>query len=399
VTKAAAEEAVAEGAEAAGLPRQSRARGQQMRWAEVDASAIRDNAAAIVGALGGGVALMAMVKAGAYGHGAVLAATAACAGGAGWLGVSSPEEALELREAGVTAEILTVGWTHPARLADLIAAGVHITVWEPDQVTAAAEAGGGRPARLHFKIDSGMGRLGSAPGAVPALVAAVERAGRHVEPVGAFTHFADADAADTAHALGQDRAFLEAVRPLRRRWPGLLLHAANSAATLRLPGTRHDMVRCGIALYGYPPATAGGSLPLRPAMAFKSLVTQVKTVHPGQSVGYGRTWVAQRDTRVATVAAGYADGVHRAQSNRGIVLIGGRCPVIGRISMDHLTADVSAVDSVRAGDEVVIFGRQGGEWLGADEVAEAGGTISYEILCAVSSRVPRFPVDPAPPEG
>jgi alanine racemase len=369
-----------------------------MRWAEVDPSAIRDNAAAIRGALGGGVALMAMVKAGAYGHGAVVAAAAACAGGATWLGVSSPDEALELAAEGLDAEILTVGWTHPGRLAELIDAGVHLTVWEPEQVAAAATAAGRRPARLHLKIDSGMGRLGSAPGAVPDLLRAVERAGRRVEPVGAFTHFADADAATTDHTLGQDRVFLGAVEPLRERWPGLLLHAANSAATLRLPQTRHDLVRCGIALYGYPPEMAGATLTLRPAMAFKALVTQVKTVLPGQSVGYGRTWAAQRETRVATVAAGYADGVHRAQSNRGTVLIGGRrCPVIGRISMDHLTADVSAVDAVRPADEAVLFGRQGTAWLGADEVAAAGGTISYEILCSVSSRVPRFQVAVAPP--
>ncbi|MGD0834382.1 MAG: alanine racemase [Candidatus Dormibacteria bacterium] len=380
------------------VPRPVAAREGQMRWAEVDPSAIRDNAASILRVLGGGVALMAMVKAGAYGHGAVVAAAAACAGGATWLGVSSPDEALELAAEGLGADILTVGWTHPGRLAELIAAGVHLAVWEPDQVAAAAAAAAGRPARLHLKIDSGMGRLGSAPRSVPDLMRAVEQAGRRVEPVGAFTHFADADAAGTDHTLGQDRVFLEAVGPLRERWPGLLLHAANSAATLRLPQTRHDLVRCGIALYGYPPEAAAPGPALRPAMAFKALVTQVKTVLPGQSVGYGRTWVAERETRVATVAAGYADGIHRAQSNRGTVLIGGRrCPVIGRISMDHLTADVSAAEAVRPGDEVVLFGRQGSEWLGADEVAAAGGTISYEILCAVSSRVPRFQVAAVPP--
>ena len=129
-------------------------------------------------------------------------------------------------------------------------------------------------------------------------------------------------------------------------------------------------------------------------MSFRARVTQVKTVHPGQSVGYGRTWVAERDTRVAAISAGYADGVQRAQSNRGSVLVDGRrCPIIGRISMDQLTADVSRVDGVRAGDEAVLFGGQGDAWLGADEVAAAGGTISWEVLCAVSSRVPRLRVE------
>jgi alanine racemase len=238
-----------------------------------------------------------------------------------------------------------------------------------------------------------MGRLGALAAQLPELMAAVERAGTTVEPVAAFTHFADAED-DPEFTLAQDQVFLEAAAMLRRRWPGLLLHAANSAAALGLPATRHDLVRCGIAIYGYAPAGAEGAARLRPAMSLHARVTQVKTVRSGQSVGYGRTWVAERDTRVAAIAAGYADGVQRAQSNRGSVLVGGhRCPIIGRVSMDQLTADVSLVEGVRAGDEAVIFGRQGGGWLGADDVASAVGTISYEVLCAVSARVPRLRVD------
>ena len=165
----------------------------------------------------------------------------------------------------------------------------------------------------------------------------------------AFTHFADAED-DPDFTLRQDHVFVDAVDGLRRRWPGLLLHAANSAAALGLPETRHDLVRCGIAIYGYAPGGCRRRAELRPAMSFRARVTQVKTVRPGQSVGYGRTWVAERDTRVAAIAAGYADGVQRAQSNRGSVLVGGRrCPIIGRISMDQLTADVSLVDGVQAG--------------------------------------------------
>jgi alanine racemase len=360
-----------------------------LKWAEIDATAIRDNTAAIRRVAG--VAVMAMVKADGYGHGATVAARAALAGGASWLGVSSAEEALRLRAEGVTAPILVAGWGHPARLAALIAAGVDLTVWTPAQVAAAAAAAGSAPARVHLKVDTGMGRLGCAPGDLDALAEAVARAGDPVRPIGVFTHFAVAED-DPAWTREQDRVFRGVALPLRRRWPELILHAANSAAALLLPETRHDLVRCGISIYGYPPPGA----PLagwRPAMRVAARITQVKTVAPGHSVGYGRTWVAERPTRVATVAAGYADGIHRALSNRGAVLIGGsRCPVVGRISMDQLTADVSRAEPVGEGEEAVLIGGQGDQHLGADEVAAWAGTISYELLCAVSARVPRVTV-------
>jgi alanine racemase len=375
------------------LPAAGRRR-ELSRWADVDASAIRHNLEVIRRVVGDRVAVMAMVKAAGYGHGAALTAAAALEGGATWLGVSSAEEALQLRAEGFSADLLVVGAAHPAHLDAMVAAGVQITVWDPEQVAAvAAAAGRGLPARIHLKIDSGMGRLGAPPEAVPALIRAVERAGARVEPVAAFTHFADAED-DPDFTLRQDHVFVDAVDGLRRRWPGLILHAANSAAALGLPETRHDLVRCGLAIYGYAPGGTAVATELRPAMSFRARVTQVKTVHPGQSVGYGRTWVAERDTRVAAISAGYADGVQRAQSNRGSVLVDGRrCPIIGRISMDQLAADVSRVDAVRAGDEAVLFGGQGDAWLGADEVAAAGGTISWEVLCAVSSRVPRLRVE------
>jgi alanine racemase len=369
---------------------------QHSRWAEVEASAIRHNVGVIRQVIGDGVEVMAMVKAGGYGHGEVLAAAAALEGGATWLGVSSAEEALQLRAEGLACPLLIVGAANPAHLPALVAAGVHLAVWDPAQVEmAAAAAAAGTPARLHLKVDSGMGRLGALPAQVPELMAAVDRAGARVEPVAAFTHFADAEG-DPDFTLAQDTVFLEAARAMRGRWPGLLLHAANSAAALALPVTRHDLVRCGIAIYGYAPAGAEGADRLRPAMSFHARVSQVKTVRSGQSVGYGRTWVAERDTRVAAIAAGYADGVQRAQSNRGMVLVGGRrCPIVGRVSMDQLTADVSLVEGVRVGDEAVLFGRQGAEWLGADAAGAAAGTISYEVLCAVSARVPRLRVDDA----
>ncbi len=361
-----------------------------LKWAEIDAGAITANTEAVCRRVGKGVAVMAMVKAEGYGHGAVLAATAALEGGATWLGVSSAEEALHLREAGFRAPILITGWAHPAHLEALVAAGVDITVWDSQQVqSAAAAAAAAQPARLHMKVDTGMGRLGCRPEALAGLIEAIEGAGRRVVPVGLFTHFAASDT-DREYSLLQNQRLLAAASVVRGRFPEVMLHAANSAAALHLPETRHRLVRCGIALYGYAPGV-GADGPRAPAMSFRARVTQVKTVAPGESVGYGRTWVAERATRVATVAAGYADGVHRLLSNRGMVLIGGRrSPIVGRISMDQLTADVSEVDAeVRPGDEALIFGRQGSEWLGADETAAWAGTISYEMLCAVSNRVIR----------
>ena len=360
------------------------------KWAEVDPAAIRDNAAEVARAVGPDVRVMAMVKADGYGHGAALAATAALEGGASWLGVSSAEEALHLRREGFRAPLLITGWVPPARVPELVEAQVQMTVWSAEQIAAATRAGGRVPAQIHLKIDTGMGRLGCAPEAVPGLADAIDRARTRLRPVGALTHFAAADS-DASFTRLQDRTFMDAVLDLRRRWPDLIVHAANSAAALGLPETRHSLVRIGIALYGYPPAGAAPTVSLRPAMSFHARITEVKTVPPGQSVGYGRTWIAERGTRVATIAAGYADGVHRAQSSRGCVLVGGcRCPIIGRVSMDQITADISATSGVRAGDEAVLFGRQGDQWLGADEVGAAVGTISYEVLCSVSGRVPRL---------
>ncbi len=360
-----------------------------MKWADVSLGALRRNAAA-VGEVAG-VAVMAMVKAGAYGHGGPPAARALLEGGATWLGVALPGEALELRRAGITAPIQVMGWSHPDTHAALVEAGVDVTASDPAGVEALAGAArrAGRRARLQLKLETGMHRQGIALDDLPAVLDRVAAQPDQLELTGAFTHLADADGDDPGHAEGQHRRFLPAADQVRARFPGALLHCANSAAALRFPHMRHDVVRPGIALYGYlPPNTP--PLRVEPAMAVRALVTHVHTVPRGESVGYGCTWVAPEATRVATVAAGYADGVHRAQSNRGRVLIGGvRCPLVGRVSMDQLSVDVSGLDSVAPGDVATLVG----PGLDAAEVAGVEGTISYEVLCAVSSRVPRRFVD------
>jgi alanine racemase len=362
------------------------------KWAEVDSRALSDNVRAIGDHVGAGVGVMAMVKANGYGHGMLTASRAALAGGAAWLGVSCAEEAQALRQAGIDAPVLITGWCQPRLAAELITAGVDLTVYDADTLEAVIAGArlAGRTASVHLKVDTGMTRLGARADSVPALCASLAAARREVVLRGVFTHFAVAEA-DDAFTAEQNDGLLRAVDCARQIAPDALLHAANSAAALTSPHTWHDLVRAGIAIYGYPPVAT--AVPLRLAMTVVARVTQVRTVSRGDSVGYGRTWRAQRPTRVATVAAGYADGVMRSLSNRGVALIGGqRAPIVGRVSMDQITLDVSDIDNVRSGDAAVLFGVRDGATLDAAAVAEMAGTIANDVLCAVSSRVPRIDV-------
>jgi alanine racemase len=362
------------------------------RWAEVDHTALRDNTAALLAFAAPGCQVMAMVKANGYGHGAVVAARAAIAGGATWLGTSSITEAVELRRAGIGTRILNIGWTAPAELPAAVAHDIDIAVFDVDAVAAAGAAtrDAGRPLRVHWKLDTGMGRLGTPASGWDAMRAALLAARPHVEPVALFTHFASADAESTEFTIEQHERFLAAVAALRDAFPDALLHCANSAALLRLPETHHDLIRPGIALYGYPPVPSAGIVELRVALQVRALVTQVKEVAVGSSVGYGRDWFAARPTRLAIVAAGYADGVDRRNCNTGSVIVGGAvCPMVGRISMDQLGVDVTDTGQVAAGDIATLIGESGGCRIDAADVARSIGTIANEVLCAVSARVPR----------
>lgn len=362
---------------------------------EVSTAAIRANTEAIVRHVGVGVQVMAMVKSNGYGHGLRLAAEAAIAGGATWLGVASSAEALEAVAFGVP--VLVVGRADPGSHDALVEAGVHTTVFDEEGVAATAVAAAtagrvNRRARVHIKVDSGMGRLGVAPSGLGDLLRVIERHADYVEIAGVFTNFADSDAADFAFTEDQHARFVEAAAKVRAVAPAAVVHCSNSGAILRAPHMHHDLVRPGIVLYGYVPGTAAGVVDVRPAMTFLAPVTQVKTVAAGTPVGYGRTWTAPRQAQIATVAAGYADGVLRAQSNRGTVLVAGRrCSIVGRVSMDQLTVDVTDVEAdVRPGDDVGLFGDLFGAVLGADEVAAVVGTIEREILTAVPDRIPRI---------
>jgi alanine racemase len=361
--------------------------GSPLKWAHVDAARLTANTRALVDHAGS-AQVMAMIKANGYGHGAVLTARAAIAGGARWLGVSSPDEAGQLRSAGIDEPILIVGWSPPDALDELITAGVTFTVCTPADVErAAAAAGLGRTAQVHVKIDSGMNRYGAKPETVAELARALRDHAGRVRVTGIFTHFADADGGD-AVLDWQHETFMNALKPIRDISPQAVVHCCNSAATLRFPEYHHDLVRPGIAIYGFAPAHCDGIIELAPAMTFCAQVVHVKTVQSGERVGYNLTWTAPRRSRIATVAAGYADGVRRDLSNRGSVTIGGRlCPIVGRVSMDQTTVDITDCEGVGVGDAAVFFGTSPGNT--AADVASEIGTISYEVLCAVSARVPR----------
>jgi len=350
------------------------------RWAEVDLSAIRHNVRHLASLQPPGVKIIAVVKAGAYGHGAVPVARAALEAGAWGLAVSTPEEAAEVR--GLVADpwlrVLVMGGLLPAEMPRAAEVGCALSVFSEEQVQALA--GAGRPVTVHLKVDTGLGRLGCSPAEAPALARLIAGAAG-LRLGGVFTHFASSDA-DEDLTRRQFQRFQEALNALGVD-PGLR-HAGNSGSALRHPAMALDAVRIGIALYG---CEGEG---LRPALAWRGLVTQVKTLPAGATVGYGAAWRAERETRVATVAMGYADGVHRARGGRGEVLVRGRpAPLIGRVSMDAVTLDVSAIPEVAAGDAATFIGPDGEARITAEEVAEWSATNSYEVLTSIGPRVLR----------
>ncbi|MGA7988324.1 MAG: alanine racemase [Candidatus Dormiibacterota bacterium] len=366
-----------------------------LRWVEIDVDTLAKNAE-VIATLVSPAQVMAMVKSNGYGHGLTIAARAAVEGGATWLGIYTPEEALGLRSSGVRTQALILGWSPPAAQPELIAAGVDMSVFDADgvrSIAAAAAAAGGR-ARVHVKIDTGLHRLGALPETVESLATALVAAHDHIEVGGVFTHFADSGG-DPAFTITQHTRFLEAVAVLRPVAPNALLHCSGSAAVLAHPAMHHDLVRVGIAFYGYPPVP--GTASLRPAMNVFCRVASLRTLEPGETVGYGRTWRAETRRLIATATMGYGQGLPRALSNIGHLAIRGRrCPIVGVVSMDQVTVDVSDLDGVAVGDVAMFIGDRDGVRIGADEVADLTGTLPHEILCGISEGIPRLPgVTPA----
>jgi alanine racemase len=378
-------------------PLQSPHRGAPAR-AVVDLGAIRDNVAALA-RHAGSAAVMAVVKADGYGHGLLPSARAAVRGGASWLGVAQLSEALELRAAGLTVPVLS--WLHVpgSRFAAAIAADVDLSVsalWALQEVAAAARSLG-RTARIHLKVDTGLGRNGAFGDDWPVLLDAARRleAEGAVRIVGVWSHFVYADAPAHPTVRLQQERFVEAVADAERAGCHLeVRHLANSAATLTNPSACFDLVRPGLAVYGLSPVPDLGdsaSFGLTPAMTFAANLAVTKTVPAGQGVSYGHQYVTTRETTLALVPAGYADGIPRNATNVGPVGIGGvRHTVSGRVCMDQFVVDVGPEQQVRPGQEVVIFGRGGVGEPTAEDWARATGTISYEIITRVGARVPRI---------
>ena len=354
-------------------------------WAEVDLSSLRHNVR-VLSELAAPATLLAVCKANAYGHDAKLVAPVFDAmPEVAMLGVASVDEGASLRKAGVSKPILLLSAMLPEEARSAVRAQLTPTIWTRELGLALQQAAEKEKTRVpfHFKVDTGMGRLGARFENAREEFASIKSFDR-LDLRGIYTHMACADEEDDQLTRVQLQRFQE-FRCQVEVPAGVVIHAANSAATLRYPGSRFDMIRPGIALYGSNPFPVG-DVDLKPVMTWKARITNLKTIPVGASVSYGATWTANKPTRIAIISVGYADGFRRSLSNRANVLINGtRCPGVGRVTMDQIMADVSGLD-VYLGDEATLFGRG----LPVEEMARQADTISYETLCGVSSRVPRL---------
>jgi len=364
-------------------------------YCEIDLRAIRHNVGVMRSYLKDGEDFLAVVKANGYGHGAVQVARAALDAGAKMLAVAIPEEGVQLRQAGIDMPILVLGGIEE-EAADIIAAcNLTQVVFDEERILALERAGEkyDRKVCVHLKLDTGMNRIGvRSKEEVQQLVRLIDNLD-HVELTGCFTHMATADedfCEDTHAQIARFGALCEAIAEVH---PGKITrHAANTASIFRYPQAHFDMVRGGIALYGYPPFAE--DLGLKPAMRWVARAVYVKTIQPGDKVSYGGLFEAKKPTRVMTVPVGYADGYRRGLTGKGCVLVRGqRAPILGRVCMDQIMVDVTDIPEAQAGDEVVLLGAQGNDMIDADEMAAWLSTISYEVICSPSARVPRVYVN------
>ena len=364
--------------------------------ADIDLSAVTRNARAVKALIGPDCELMAVVKADGYGLGAEWIARAAIEGGATRLAVACVDEGIVLRRAGFTCPILIMSYGSNSEAPAAVEHGLTLAIHR--QETAVALESAADRARLplrgvpiHIKVDTGLHRFGCLPGEFMPLAEFV-RASRYLRLEGLMTHFATADSKDLSFAHEQLARFAQIQDEAARHGMRFeVVHAANSAATLALPQARFDMVRVGIMLGGhFPSAHLRGLLPLERAVTLRSKLIRVFQVGAGESTGYGRTWVAPRPSTIGLVPVGYADGYPRLLSNRADALVHGqRCPVVGRVSMDQITVDLTEVHGVREGDEVMLLGRQGDNEITAEEIAAHAETITYELFTGLAPRVPR----------
>jgi len=359
-------------------------------WVSVNLDAIKGNVRLLIEQTS--TPVMAIVKANAYGHGSVPVALAALQAGATWCGVARPSEALELRQAGLTCPILLMGYTPEAYISEMIANRISLTVWDIGHVKqiSASAAQSGHNAHLHLKVDTGMSRLGIQVNQADTLAKKIaDEPNIYLE--GIFTHFARADEADTATTDAQESRLLELIATLDKHsiqppWN----HAANSAASLTRPSAYFNLLRFGIAMYGlHPSSECPMPSTFCPALTWKTVLSQVKSLSAGRGVSYGHTYTTRKTERIGTIPVGYADGFRRIPGQQ-VLISGKRVPVVGTICMDQIMVQLDTVPDAKAGDEVVLIGQQQQAYNSAEQMASSWGTINYEVVCAIGSRVPRL---------
>jgi alanine racemase len=364
----------------------------------IDHDALRWNLAQIRNKVGAQVKILSMVKANGYGHGAAPVARTLAAAGSDAFGVATLEEAVELRDAGMRSPILVLAGVYMNQIEEFFNHSLIPVVHDLVGLKQLDDAVKGRGATLnvHVKIDTGMGRLGFLAAEADAWIPALKKL-RALKLAGVFSHFSHAESVQGDYTRRQ----LEIFNGVLKKIPAQdisapLIHFANSAATITLPSAYFDMVRPGIMLYGvYPSAEMANQITLKPVLGWKTRILQLKKVPPQTSISYGQTFITTRESMIATLPVGYADGYQRLLSNRGQVLVRGqRAPVIGRVCMDLTMIDVTDIRNIQQGDEVVLLGRQNAAEISADEMATWANTISYEILTSIGARVPRIHHNP-----
>ena len=361
--------------------------------AVIDRSALRHNFTALRDAVPPSVKVMAVVKANAYGHGAVEVARVLESQGCDFFGVALCEEGVELREAGIETPIIVLGGTYHNQSKGLLNYNLTPVVFDMRTLSDLNDMarGGGRVVDIHLKVDTGMGRLGLLPHQVLPFLDKLKGLD-HIHLAGVISHFATADEEDRSYAEKQLASFLAVVDAIRGRgYDPKLIHMANSAAAVDFPTSHFNLIRPGIMLYGsYPSNIFREKIDLKPVMEVKTEILQIKRVPKGFPVSYGRRYVTERESVIATIPVGYGDGYPRSLSGSGELLVRGRrVGVTGTICMDLTMLDVTSIEGASVGDEVVLLGRQGGEEIRVEEIAEKAGTISYEIFCNIGARVPR----------
>ncbi len=364
-------------------------------YVSVNLDAVQSNIKAVRQKIGLEKKIMAVIKADAYGHGAVVVAKALRSLVWGF-GVAIVEEAIELRKAGITEPILVLGTVVKEQIPEIVAYDITTTVFSTTLAQEIAKQAKKmkKTAKIHIKLDTGMGRIGYQPkeDKIAEIVEISKMQGLYLE--GLFTHFATSDEHEKSYAKGQLHKFVEFISKLQEQGVNIpIKHAANSAAIIDMPDSVFDMVRCGIATYGLYPSkeVEKTGLPLTPALEWKTQISYIKDLDSGYGISYGITFMTKTKTTVATIPIGYADGYPRSLSNLGSVLIHGkRVPIIGRICMDQFMVDVTQVKEAALGDEVTLVGKDGDEFLSVEEVADLAGSFNYELLCNIGKRVPRI---------